>query len=296
MILVTGAAGKTGRALVRALSARGESVRAFVRRVEQIAPLKALGAQEALVGDMLNEADLKCATDGVRAIYHIPPNVSPHEVEIGECVIAAAQAAGVQHFVYHSVLHPQVEAMPHHWLKMRVEEALFASGLPFTILQPCAYMQNIAARESSIRERGVYSIPYPPQTRLSLIDVEDVAQAAAVVLTEPDWYNAVIELVGTAGMTQSEVALVLSEALARPVEPQEISLAEWQTQARAAGMGEYQIETLRAMFRYYARQGLSGNPRFLQLLLKRAPTSFAEYVRRTMAEPFVSQLSAQPAD
>lgn len=296
MILVTGAAGKTGQAVVRALSARGESARALVRRAQQVAQLKALGAQEALVGDMLNEADLQRATDGARAVYHIPPNVSPYEVEMGERLIAAARSAGVQHFVYHSVLRPQIEAMPHHWLKMRVEEALLASGLPFTILQPCAYMQNVAAHERSIRERGAYPIPYPKSARLSLVDLEDVAQAAAIVLTEPDWYNAVIELVGTAGMTQDEVARILSAELAHPVEAQVVPLAEWQAQARSAGMGEYQIETLSAMFQYYAQQGLSGNPRLLQLLLNRAPTSFAEYIQRTMVSAIASQHAAHVAD
>ena len=59
--------------------------------------------------------------------------------------IRAAQSAGVERFVYHSVLHPQVEIMAHHWQKMRVEEQLFESGLSFTILQPAAYMQNVLA-------------------------------------------------------------------------------------------------------------------------------------------------------
>ncbi|MCZ2127542.1 MAG: NmrA family NAD(P)-binding protein [Anaerolineales bacterium] len=282
MILVTGAAGKTGQAVVRALSARGESVRAFVRRAEQVDQLLALGAAEAQVGEMLDPTDLQNAARGVKAIYHIPPNVSPHEVEMGERVIAAARSADAAHFVYHSVLHPQVQAMPHHWLKMRVEEALFASGLTFTILQPCAYMQNVLAQERSIRERGVYPVPYPTQTRLSLVDLEDVAQAAAVVLTEPDWYNAVIELVGAPGMTQDEIARALSEQLARSVTAQAVPLADWQAQARAAGLGEYQIETLSGMFRYYAQCGLSANPRLLQFLLNRPPTSFAEYIQRTM--------------
>ena len=64
------------------------------------------------------------------SVYHVCPNVSPDEIAIGRVSIAAARSAGVEHFVYHSVLHPQTEAMPHHWLKLRVEEALITSGLP----------------------------------------------------------------------------------------------------------------------------------------------------------------------
>ena len=98
---------------------------------------------------------------GVRAVYHIPPNVHPREVEIGDIVISCSTGNGVEHFVYHSVLHPQIEAMPHHWLKLRVEERLIASGLPFTILQPTAYMQNITSQLERIKERGIYQVPYP---------------------------------------------------------------------------------------------------------------------------------------
>ncbi len=65
---------------------------------------------------------------------------------IGKLVIDEARKAGVKHFVYHSVLHPQTEKMNHHWQKMHVEEMIFESGLPFTILQPAPYMQNLLVR------------------------------------------------------------------------------------------------------------------------------------------------------
>jgi NAD(P)H dehydrogenase (quinone) len=64
----------------------------------------------------------------VRAIYHICPNVSRDEVAYARAVATAARTHGVTRFVYHSVLHPQIEAMPHHWQKVRVEEMLLAAG------------------------------------------------------------------------------------------------------------------------------------------------------------------------
>lgn len=70
-----------------------------------------------------------------QGVYHICPNVHPQEVEIGRIAIDAARAAHVERFVFHSVLRPQIEAMPHHWRKLRVEEMLLASGLNFTILR-----------------------------------------------------------------------------------------------------------------------------------------------------------------
>ncbi len=283
MILVTGAAGKTGQAVIRALVRRGESVRALARRAEQIAALEAIGAAEVVVGDMLDQAVVHQAMRGVRAVYHIAPNIHPHEVEMGRLAIAAAQKAGVEHFVYHSVLHPQIEAMPHHWLKMRVEEALFESGLSFTILQPCAYMQNLLAYVKEAQEQGMYSVPYSPQTRLSLIDLRDLAEAAAIVLTEPEWRDATLELAGTPGLSQQEVAHVLSRRFGRPVEARAIPLAAWQANARAAGLNEYQIETLSKMFTYYERYGLSGNPRILKCVLGREPVSLEEFLKSSAA-------------
>lgn len=280
MILVTGAAGKTGRAVIRALARRGKSVRAMARRAEQVPSLEAVGAAEVVLGDLLDESAVRRAADGVQAIYHIAPNVNPHEAAMGRLVIEAAKSAGVEHFVFHSVLHPQVEAMPHHWQKMRVEEALFASGLSFTILQPCAYMQNVLAYLNDIRERGVYAVPYPPQARLSLIDLEDLAEAAAIVLTAPEWRDATLELVGTFGLSQQEIARTLGGQLSRPVEAVFVPIETWQADARSAGLGEYQIETLSKMFAYYAQHGLVGSPRMLECLLQRAPTSFEEFVRK----------------
>lgn len=280
MILVTGAAGKTGRAVIRALARRGKSVRAMARRAEQVPSLEAVGAAEVVLGDLLDESAVRRAAEGVQAIYHIAPNVNPHEAAMGRLVIEAAKSAGVEHFVFHSVLHPQVEAMPHHWQKMRVEEALFASGLSFTILQPCAYMQNVLAYLDDIRKRGVYAVPYPPQARLSLIDLEDLAEAAAIVLTAPEWRDATLELVGTFGLSQQEIARTLGGQLSRPVEAVFVPIETWQADARSAGLGEYQIETLSKMFAYYAQHGLVGSPRMLECLLQRAPTSFEEFVRK----------------
>jgi NAD(P)H dehydrogenase (quinone) len=284
MILITGAGGKTGLALIRALVARGEAVRAFVRREEQVVLVKAAGVQEALAGDMRVAELMKPAVAGVRAVYHICPNVSPDELAIGRIAIDAARDADVVHFVYHSVLHPQVEAMPHHWQKMRVEEALFESGLPYTIVQPAAYMQNILAQWAPLLERGVYTVPYPVETQLSLVDLEDAAEASANILTELGHTRAIYELAGTRALSQVEVAELLSLQLNRPVRAERQPIEDWQRKARAAWMGDYQIETLTRMFEYYEKFGLWGNPNSLSWLLRRTPTSFPEFVGRTMRE------------
>ena len=280
MILVTGAAGKTGRAVIRALSARGLEVRALVHRPAQAAAVVAAGAQQVVAGDMRDRTDMDQAMQGVRAVYHVCPNVSPHEVEMGQVALRAAREAGVEHFVYHSVLHPQTEAMPHHWQKLRTEELLFEAGLPYTILQPAAYMQNVLAYWDQIVRQGIYAVPYATQTRLGIVDLEDSAEAAAIVLTEGGHAGATYELAGPDVLSPPEIAAVLERQLARPVRARAVPLEEWEQEARASGMGDYQVETLLQMFRYYERHGFWGNPRVLAWLLGRPPTTFAGFVRR----------------
>jgi NAD(P)H dehydrogenase (quinone) len=284
MILLTGSAGKTGRAIIQALAKSGESVRALVHRFDQVAWLEVLGVDDVLVGDMLDPASIARAVQGVRAIYHIAPNTSPDEVTIGKIVISAARSANVEHLVFHSVLHPQIEAMPHHWQKSRVEELLFESGLPFTILQPTVYMQNVLAHWDQILKNGIYPLPYSPETRLSLVDLEDVARVAAIVLTEPGHQGATYELVGTPAMSQINIADVLSVQLDRPVAAKAVPIEAWERSSRASGLGDYQVLTLIKMFCYYERYGFVGNSNALSCLLRRQPASFAGFVRRIASE------------
>jgi NAD(P)H dehydrogenase (quinone) len=284
MILVTGAAGKTGRAVLRALIQKSLPVRALVHQPEQISIVSSLGAKEALVGDLNSLGDIKSALEGVSSIYHICPNVSPDEVPIAELLIEASKAARVEHIVYHSVLKPQIEAMPHHWKKLRVEEMLISSGLPYTILQPATYMQNVLAQWGTITTEGCYPIPYAVETRLSLVDLDDVASVAALVLNEPGHAYAVYELAGEDGLSQNQVAEMLSQVLDRPVRATTVPIESWQAQAIAAGMGKYQVQTLISMFRYYQLHNFLGNPHTLGDLLGRKPTDFKSFLERIVLE------------
>jgi len=280
MILVTGAAGKTGRAVIRALAARGQTVRALVHRHQQASVAINAGAQDVVAGDMRDRAVVTRAMGRVRAVYHICPNMSPDELPIARVAFEAARAAGVEHLVYHSVLHPQTEAMPHHWQKLRAEELLFESGFPYTILQPAAYMQNVLAYWDQIIQQGLYAVPYSAGTRLGMVDLEDVAEVAAVVFTEDGHAGATYELAGADVLTPAEIAAILEQSLAQPVRARTVPLEVWEEGARAAGLGEYQSETLLQMFRYYERYGFWGNPHVLAWLLCRQPTSFASFAER----------------
>lgn len=280
MILVTGASGKTGRAVIAGLMARGAAVRAMVRSSKSADDMAALGVPDIAVAEMENADAFTRVAQGVSAIYHICPNVSAHEIAAGRNAIDAAIKAGVGRLVFHSVLHPQIEAMPHHWAKMRVEEMLFASGLEWTVLQPTAYMQNLVAVWDEIAQGGIYRVAWSVTAPISLVDLDDVGEAAAKVVLEPDHHGAVYELCGTPPLSAQEVAAALSQALGKPVQAVSEPVEAWHARARAGGMDAHAADTLARMSRYYDEFGLVGNPNVLRWLLGRAPNDLAAFAMR----------------
>jgi NAD(P)H dehydrogenase (quinone) len=280
MLLVTGAGGKTGRAVVRALAARGAPVRALVRRPEPLQAMSADGAVERCFGDMTNAADLARACEGAAALYHICPNMHPAEVQIAAQLIDAARAAGVARFVYHSVLHPQTEEMPHHWNKLRVEEMLLRTTFDVVVLQPAAYYQNVLAYLLAMAREGVYQVPYAATTRLGMVDLEDVAQVAAQVLLEDGHAGATYELASGEILSVDAIAALCGASLGRAVQVASLDRTAWATTMHASGMPAYAVDTLLKMFEYYERYGFSGNATVLRMLLGRAPRTLRDVLAR----------------
>ncbi len=274
MILVTGAGGKTGRAVLSALQARGAATRALLRT-----PQPTL-ASESMQGNLEDPVTMTAALAGADALYFIVPNVHPQEQTIGAAWVAAAKAAGVRRFVYHSVLYPHIEAMPHHWQKLRVEEALIQSGLDFTILQPASYIQNILPYIASMREHGEYRVPYSPSAAFSPVDLEDVAVVAARTLLEPGHTGAIYQLAGPDVLNSVEMAQHAAQQIGRPVTAVQQTLADWQT--ANAHLPTYTRDTLAAMFAYYDAHGFAASSHTLAHLLEREPTHFADFLAREL--------------
>jgi len=281
MILVTGAAGKTGEAMIRVLAGGDEPVRAFVRRESQVETLKNIGASQVNVGDFTNQDDLVNAFRGIRAVYHICPNMNPDELQIGKMVIGAAKQNGIEHFVYHSVLHPQVQVMAHHWNKLHVEALLFESGLAYTILQPASYMQNVLVYWHQMLADGVYAVPYSPEAKFSMVDLDDLAQAAARIIHEgKPHYQAIYECCGAQVLSNEEIAEKVGIVAGRSVKAVALSRDEWTAGMRAKGAPEFTITTLLGMFEYYDRHGLVGNANVLTWLLGREPARFEDFLAK----------------
>lgn len=277
MILVTGAAGKTGKAVLRALANKGAAVRAFIHRPEQEEIVRSVEATEIAVGDLADGDAIAPPLKNIDAIYFICPNVHPDEFEIGKAWINAAKTAGVRRFVYHSVLFPQIEAMPHHWHKLRVEEALVQSGLDFTILQPASYMQNILPYWPEIVSKGLYRVPYSAESRFSPVDLKDVAEVATIVLQENGHSGGIYQLVGPEVLSSAEMAVRMEKQLGHAVQAESQPLLEWMISAK--NLSQYARDSLGQMFAYYDQHGFWSSSLTLENLLSRPPTSFATFLQ-----------------
>src|SRR5262249_38099305 len=155
-------------------------------------------------------------------------------------------------------------------------EYLLNSRLPFTILQPMHYMQNINVARS-VKE-GVFSLPYNMEIPLSHVDLMDVAEVAVKVLTEEGHLSATYELCGSDFLRGVDIASIISEVSGYNIVAKEIKVDDFVKSISFPEMPDYTIDTLYRLFIYYGRYGIVGNPNVLTWLLSRAPTTFVEYV------------------
>ncbi len=293
-VLVSGAHGRTGRAVVHALARPAEgvgapaTVRAFVRNPSQREAVESFGAAETALGDMTDRASIARALEGCDALVHIGPPMHPLEREMTGNFIAAARDAGLRHFVYYSVLQPLRREIRHHRLKLEAEEDLVESGLTYTIVQPSRYMQHLDPIWKSVLAEGVHAMPFSTEVRFNVVDLLDLAEAVARVVLEsaagasrPGRHHfATYELAGPEALSQDDMARIISEVTGRSVVARALPIAEMQAKARAAGASDDRVEQMTAMNQHYDGHGMRGNPRVLAMLLGREPADFRGHVRR----------------
>lgn len=258
-VAVVGGNGKTGRAVSKALQARAITVSPIGR------------------AELPNLADALRDTD---AVYLIAPNMYEDEPGLVDRVVEAAHAAGVRRLGYHSVAAPYAPAMPHHLGKAVGEDHVRRSGLDWTILQPCAYVQNFVPALRS--PDPVLRVAYSPRSAFGLVDLVDVAEVAAAVLSSPGHVGATYELGGPAAVSVEDVAAAAVDVLGSPVRVQQIAVDEW-VSSDGAQLEPRVREWLVAMFDYYDAHGLPTGPLPLTALLGRSPTSLHETLRRELA-------------
>lgn len=282
VVLVVGATGKFARMIVPELRRRNVVVRALVRDEARAAVARSLGVTEIALGDLRDTESLTRAMPGVDGIFHIGPAFTSDEAAMGVALVKAAQQSSVRKFVFSSVIQPTNTRLANHASKIPVEDALYSSRLEYTILHPANFMQNIGLAWPSIRDHACFGEPFPKNTRIARVDYRDVAEIAAVALTDDRLAYATLEL--CAGMfSRMDIVATLSEALGYPVTAQQPGFREWAAKARLP-YGEDQLLLLAKVFDHYQAVGLGGNSLALRAALGREPRSLREYIKDLIAE------------
>lgn len=279
-ILLTGANGKTGRAILKKLVGLKLVVKVFIRDKNQWQDLKALGAAGFAVGDMLDVDSIDSAVMGCQKIIHVGPPMHPDEKTITQSFIEAAIKQNIGHFIYYSVMHPLRRDVRHHRLKLDAEEVLVESGIPYTILQPIRYMQHLLPIWNKVVEEGVHAMPFNTEVMFNVVDLEDLAEATAIVAAEPGHYFATYELAGVEPLSQTDMAAIISDVIGTPVAAQAISQEQLADNAREKGFNEDKVEQMMLMNKHYDDCGFLGSPNVLRWILGRQPTLYREFVER----------------
>lgn len=276
--LVCGVGGITGNTVLSVLSARGFTTRALVHREERTQAAVKLGAKSVVIADYDDPASLTSALRGVNSIFFVAASYQEREPLWVSAIVAAAEEAGVERFVYQSVLHPYTPSMPHHARKALSEVEVRASRLEWTILQPTMYAQTVLrVRERSLPQQ--INAPYDPDTRFAVIDVRDLAECAAEVLSSSDYVYGGYELVGTEVQSFRQMVATMNTATG---ETREIIQVEPTDRPLPPSWGPRQVEEYALMCGEYSANGLLGSTTTATSLLRRRPTSFADVVEREL--------------
>jgi uncharacterized protein YbjT (DUF2867 family) len=282
MILVTGATGLNGSELVRRLSARGVPVRGLVRNSAKAAALAALPKVEIVEGDMARPQTLAAALRGVDRAMLISSSDAAM-LEIQSNFIAAAKSAGVKHVVKLSGIMPELDS-PFRFARMHgeIERRLEASGLAFTHLRAGEFMTSYFRQVPSILAKGALFLPME-NARIASIDIGDIAEVAADVLTGAGHEGKIYPLTGPEALSMAEVADKLSAATGRKIQYINVAPEEARKAQVAAGVPAYMADALAELFAE-RRKGKEANVSpVITTVFGRRPTRFDQFAARHAA-------------
>jgi uncharacterized protein YbjT (DUF2867 family) len=251
-VAVTGATGAQGGATARALLDAGHRVRALTRHPDSPAAdtLRSLGA-EVRHADFDDRASLDAALVGTDSLFAVTTPFGTGtaiEARQGKALVQAAAAARLGHVVFTSAAHAdRGTGIPHYESKHLVEQHLRASGVPWTVVAPAAFMDNYADgwTRDGLRN-GVFAWPMPADRPLTLIPAADIGAFAALVLQRRDEFAGHRIDIASDERTPGQMAEILASAIGRPIACQEVPLAYVRTRSA----------DLAAMFGYFTTVGL----------------------------------------
>ena len=287
MILVTGATGLTGGEVVRRLSSRGVHVRALVRNAAttneaKAAELGRLAGVQIAEGDMARPDTLISALRGVdRAMLISSSDAAMRDVQCGFIDVAAA--VGVSHVVKLSGIIPDLDS-PFRFARMHgeIEQHLERSGMAFTHLRAGEFMHSYFRQVPSIVKAGALFLPMA-DARIASIDIGDIAEVAADVLTGSGHEGRTYPITGPESLSMSEVAERLSAATGLPIRYVDVNPDEFASARLAAGAPAYLVDGLVELFAERRKGKEATVYPTMEAVFGRRPTPFDEFARRNAA-------------
>jgi uncharacterized protein YbjT (DUF2867 family) len=230
LILVTGATGRQGGAVLRKLRERGFPVRALTRDPSHEKARSLVGqGTEVVRGDLDDPASLTRAMDGVDGVFSVQNWQDGPEAEIrqGNNLTDAARRSRISHLVYSSVGGAdQKTGIPHFESKWQIEEHLRNSGVRFTVLRPVFFMENWLDMREAV-DKGTLELPLKPETTLQMIAVDDIGAFATLAFEKPGrWHGETREIAGDE-LSMTGIAERLSRA-GSEVRYQEVPWDTWE--------------------------------------------------------------------
>jgi uncharacterized protein YbjT (DUF2867 family) len=229
-VLVTGATGRQGGAVVRHMLPKGWKLRALTRDPGSHAA-RALTQEgvEVVQGDLEDAASIARAAAGVYGIYSVQDYWAvgaKREVQQGKNVADAAKKADVKHFVYSSVGGAERNTGIPHWeSKWEVEKHIRSLGLPATVIRPAAFMEMYYVDQVEIGIlKGKFADPIRADKPYQTIATDDIGAFVALAFERPaEFIGKELEIAGSE-LTNSETAQVFSRVLRKPVKFQKLPL------------------------------------------------------------------------
>ncbi len=247
MILVTGATGLNGKAVLQRLSAKGIPVRALTRSVAKAGAISSLPNVELAEGDMARPETLAGPLKGVeRAMLISSSDPGMQDVQVN--FIDAAKKAGVKHIVKLSGIMPEIDsAFRFARMHGEIEKRLEASGLAYTQLRAGEFMPAYFRQVPNITAKGMMFLPME-DAKIASIDVGDIADVAVLALTASGHEGKTYPLTGPEALTMAEVAAKLSAAAGKTIRYVNVPPEDAKQAQLAAGMPPYLVDALAELF------------------------------------------------
>ncbi|MFL6351801.1 MAG: SDR family oxidoreductase [Bryobacteraceae bacterium] len=276
MILVTGATGTNGRELVDELNKRGVPFRAMLRDLKKRSVLPQ--GVEVVEGDFAKPQTLARALEGVDHAFLVSPPAE-QSAQLEKNFIAAAKNAGVSHVVKLSVIAADLHSISRFQRFHReVEIELENSGMGWTILRPNLFMQKtLSYKPTIISQNAIFASA--GNSRISAVDVRDIAAVAAAVLTEPGHEGKRYIITGPQALTHTEMAAHLSEALGKEVRYVDVPYSVTRDTLLQMGVPPWQVEGIVELNDMYKRSEAAGVTDTVRSIAKKEPVTFEQFAR-----------------